>query len=98
MENNLNDIKNKNIPKTPDTEVVPFIQVLSENEKLLTEIKIECTELIIDSKIDFVESIENSSEFNNVKPTVVDTQHFPTSDPSHAIYASVNMEKHIGFK
>ena len=39
MENNLNDIKNKNIPKTPDTEVIPFIQVLSENEKLLTEIK-----------------------------------------------------------
>jgi hypothetical protein len=34
MENNLNDVKNKNISKTPDTDVVPFIQVLSENEKL----------------------------------------------------------------
>ena len=82
VENNLIDDKNKKISKTSETTEVLLSQELPENEKPFTEFRTGSTELI-----------DGNKKLEMVKPSNDETQNLLNLDPSHAIYASVNMEK-----
>ena len=66
VQNNMKDVKNKNIAPTTDTTVVHFSQELPDIEKPQTEI-------INDNEIVFVKSMENRTEFEILKLTIDET-------------------------